>query len=751
VGSSLVLGPKSRSFKISAFKGSSRHDDSGGRANVSKSLKNPVKVSYLQQEGEESPLESSKVQNVVPASYTAADGTTTSSLAIQNLFKKWLILLRTPSQSQSVGGALDEPCSTETSETPNSMQKQERGEILKSVWCYFLGLDATIKIPFLMFTPLYLAVNLVYGSEVSKELTPLWILGPLIVVLYIKMFRAICSLYIFSFKQTVKVVKNLPAYSLLLHEYIFRGKLKEAIQRHLWQPIADLKNMDYNELTRRKMKDFQVWLVERYLDFIELIWPYYCRTIRGTIVIPFLNWGFSLDHLEMTASEETCRADGYSLSPFRFQFSISCSIFHMKPFNFIPVLSEVILQQALGLFFFHKCLFSLWNNILKFYPIVPHHREFLIGSSRLFKISTVISCSYCFSVAVELKRMAAKMNSSFSCVSTYLSSPFQGKAKLKLRSRLGLFERHYLSTESLSDIKVVKSCKLIHGKLTVKGILSKRKCILFATSEDQQYFSELEQDDFEQERQDPPAENSTSGNISYDRAGGRPGFISFYGATPRTEDTNTLFNIEDSLLTDFLILFFTEALFYCGVAVFLLLIDYLRRPKDLTYAETSRNLVPHLGHRISSVAVLVLSLIIPMVTMGFVWPWTGPAASATLAPYLVGIVVQFAFEQYARYIGSPSWPAIPIVFQVYRLHQLNRAAQLVTALSFTLKGAEMTPHNLAINGSLSTLLNVLQFLGIICIWSSSSLGLKPYRLAAMSSALAQNSDGSSSALPYSSL
>lgn len=115
---------------------------------------------------------------------------------------------------------------------------------------------------------------------------------------------------------------------------------------------------------------------------------------------------------------------------------------------------------------------------------------------------------------------------------------------------------------------------------------------------------------------------------------------------------------------DFLILFFTEALFYCGVAIFLLLIDHLKRPKGLIYASTSRNLVAYWGYRISSVAVLVLSLIIPMVTMGFVWPWTGPAASATLAPYLVGIVVQFAFEQYAKYVGSPSWPAIPIVFQV---------------------------------------------------------------------------------------
>lgn len=84
-------------------------------------------------------------------------------------------------------------------------------------------------------------------------------------------------------------------------------------------------------------------------------------------------------------------------------------------------------------------------------------------------------------------------------------------------------------------------------------------------------------------------------------------------------------------------------------------------PVSTTY---NRNLNPQLGHQISSVAVLVLSIIVPMVTMGFVWPWTGPAASATLAPYLVGIVVQFAFEQYARYIKSPSWPVIPIIFKV---------------------------------------------------------------------------------------
>lgn len=163
--------------------------------------------------------------------------------------------------------------------------------------------------------------------------------------------------------------------------------------------------------------------------------------------------------------------------------------------------------------------------------------------------------------------------------------------------------------------------------------------------------------------------------------------------------------------------------------MFLLLIDRLRRPLELVSSE--RKIIPPLGYRISSIAVLALSLIIPMVTMGFVWPWTGPAASATLAPYLVGIVVQFAFEQYARYIDSPSWSVIPIIFQVYRLHQLNRAAQLVTALSLTVRGAEMTAQNLAINGSLSTLLNVLQFLGVICIWSLSSFIMRFFPSATM--------------------
>ncbi|XP_050376355.1 uncharacterized protein LOC126793776 isoform X2 [Argentina anserina] len=355
--------------------------------------------------------------------------------------------------------------------------------------------------------------------------------------------------------------------------------------------------------------------------------------------------------------------------------------------------------------------------------------------------------------------MALKFCSSFSCLAPSLSPHSQ----LNRGSQLSLFQARYGSQQnSAQKLRYDRSCTFLNRVQKSSTKIRKSQSVLFAVSEYQLQNNETIPDDSEQENDNhngdiSPASNS---NVLFEGTGGKPGLISFYNRpykrgdkvsvdTSARKNNNLLWLVgpavlvasfifpslylrkliltifEDSLLTDFLILFFTEALFYCGVAVFLLLIDKLRRPTELeSAAYSNRILAPQLGQRILSVAALALSLILPMVTMGYVWPWTGPAASATLAPYLVGIVVQFAFEQYARYKKSPSWAAIPVIFQVYRLHQLNRAAQLVTALSFTVKGAEMTSQNLAINSSLGTLLNVLQCLGVICIWSLSSFLMK---------------------------
>lgn len=146
--------------------------------------------------------------------------------------------------------------------------------------CFILLFFAYSNSIFICSAPFFLAVNAIYGPEVSKELTPLWIMGPLVVALYIMMVRVLCSVYVYSFKQTVKVIKNVPSYYNLAQSYVFGGKLKEDINAHILQPILNIKSADYKQLTIKLMKKLAEWIREKYLDFVESIWPYYCRAIR---------------------------------------------------------------------------------------------------------------------------------------------------------------------------------------------------------------------------------------------------------------------------------------------------------------------------------------------------------------------------------------------------------------------------------------------------------------------------------------
>ncbi|XVE54984.1 hypothetical protein DITRI_Ditri03aG0124900 [Diplodiscus trichospermus] len=278
-GAPYTCGLKARSVRISAFKGNAQNDESGGRAKDAGVSKNSIKVSYVPKDTEDTVIESSKAHNGQLAYASETTENIGGSPAIQKLFKKWVMILR--SQSQVVDEVLGEgPPLMDASETEIGTQSNRKSEILKMVWSHFWDMDATIKIPLIIFIPWYLAVSLIYGAEVSKELTPLWVFGPLIVALYIKMLRGLCALYVFCFKQTVQIIRNLPTCYLLAYNYIARGKLKEDVSARVWQPVVDMKNMDYNELSRRKMKDLQEWMMEKYLDFVESIWPYYCRTIR---------------------------------------------------------------------------------------------------------------------------------------------------------------------------------------------------------------------------------------------------------------------------------------------------------------------------------------------------------------------------------------------------------------------------------------------------------------------------------------
>jgi hypothetical protein len=101
-------------------------------------------------ESGETIINSSKV-HTIPVSYTSeANNRIAGSPAINKLFKKWLSMLRTQSPSQVADEILEgPPPSEELQQAQNSTQNKERVEIVKLVWCRFLILDATIKIPIL--------------------------------------------------------------------------------------------------------------------------------------------------------------------------------------------------------------------------------------------------------------------------------------------------------------------------------------------------------------------------------------------------------------------------------------------------------------------------------------------------------------------------------------------------------------------------------------------------------------------------
>ncbi|CAK8566753.1 unnamed protein product [Lathyrus sativus] len=271
----LSVGPpcfcvsKIKPLRISGFKGISHNDDLRTRASWLKAPKTSVGLE-----------ESGETQNV-PFSYAAEAGDSlATSSAFHGLFNKWLKMLRTQSSCQEVEGIFGRLFPTDLPETLQMTHSKERSEVFKVAWSHFLALDAAIKIPLLIFVPLYLAVNVKYGAEVSKELTPLWVFGPLILATHIMIIRGLCALYALSFNQTVKVLRKVPSWCIFANNYIFGGGIKEHIAVYLLRPISSLKDVDYVQLTRRILKVLLEWLMEKYLDFMESIWPHYCQMIR---------------------------------------------------------------------------------------------------------------------------------------------------------------------------------------------------------------------------------------------------------------------------------------------------------------------------------------------------------------------------------------------------------------------------------------------------------------------------------------
>ncbi|CAI9267236.1 unnamed protein product [Lactuca saligna] len=211
VGPSFIHGSKRKSLRVSSFESSNQGDEYLDRVRGSKWAKSP---------------------------YISSNGGLTSL----------------PTSSPSQDRTLEGHSCNERVETDHEIMKCG---ILKRIWCNFLSLDAKIKIPMIIFIPLFLTVNIKYGAHVTKELIPLWIGGPLLLALYIKIVHVIYSLYVFSFKQSVKLVNNFG-----------HGRI------HLWQQFVYFRNLDYKDESKRMWKEFQEWFGDMCMEFVESMWSY---------------------------------------------------------------------------------------------------------------------------------------------------------------------------------------------------------------------------------------------------------------------------------------------------------------------------------------------------------------------------------------------------------------------------------------------------------------------------------------------
>ncbi|CAN8288520.1 unnamed protein product [Cochlearia groenlandica] len=160
-----------------------------------------------------------------------------------------------------------------------------------------------------------------------------------------------------------------------------------------------------------------------------------------------------------------------------------------------------------------------------------------------------------------------------------------------------------------------------------------------------------------------------------------------------------------------------ETTFYAGLAIFLSVADRVQRPY-LDFSTKRWGLITGLrGYLMSAFLVMGLKVVVPLFAVYMTWPVLGVDALIAVLPFLVGCAVQRGFESQLERRGSSCWPIVPLVFEVYRVYQVTRAATFVQRLMFMMKDAATTVEISERGVALIGLVVALQFLAVLCLWS----------------------------------
>lgn len=108
----------------------------------------------------------------------------------------------------------------------------------------------------------------------------------------------------------------------------------------------------------------------------------------------------------------------------------------------------------------------------------------------------------------------------------------------------------------------------------------------------------------------------------------------------------------------------SEAVFYVGLATFLLVTDHVQRPYQ-QFSTKRWGLITGLrGYLTSAFFTSGFKVVAPLVAVYVTWPILGLPALVAVAPFLVGCAAQLAFERVLDKRGSSCWPLVPIIFEV---------------------------------------------------------------------------------------
>ncbi|XP_042516772.1 uncharacterized protein LOC122091029 [Macadamia integrifolia] len=175
--------------------------------------------------------------------------------------------------------------------------------------------------------------------------------------------------------------------------------------------------------------------------------------------------------------------------------------------------------------------------------------------------------------------------------------------------------------------------------------------------------------------------------------------------------------VKDEILAEIVSSFFLEAIFYIGVAAFLLVADHVQGPY-LEFSVKRWGLITGLrGYLTTAFFTMGFKVVAPLLAVYVTWPMLGLPALVAVAPFLIGCAVQFAFEVQLSKRNSSCWPLVPIIFEVYRLYQLTKSAHFIEKILYSMKDLAVTPKLMERSGALVALLMTFQVLGVVCLWS----------------------------------